>query len=473
MRASVIYRFGEFELHPNRALLLRAGERVPLGDVSLAILVYLIKHAPHVVSREAIARAGWGGAASQSSVEKAISVIRQTLGDSRDSIYIETVPNRGYRFTATVDAIETRHTSVADSLGAEPLRSLLDGRRALATLSRRGTSDARRHFERTRDAAPDCVPALVGLATACALAFDATRFDAVCDLNALTQAVAHARQATRLEPASADALSALGLALYLDGETDAAAMAARNAVMIEPGSWRHWLRLAYVSWGEDRMEAAHMALTLCPHLALAHWLKATVLIARGAFDAALAELRAGCAAQDQQPIDAASYPAVGLHLLRGLVLAALGRLEDAAAAFEAEISAPDRGQLYWQECAANTWYALGAIRLRRRDFTAADTAFHRALDIAPAHVFSLAALGRTIPAMGANDPRGTDAAIAKAIALARGNRHADAAQIYIDTVAAARAANAGWILPVEPVLHVAERPDVWSAVLTMVRQRAT
>jgi hypothetical protein len=62
--------------------------------------------------------------------------------------------------------------------------------------------------------------------------------------------------------------------------------------------------------------------------------------------------------------------------------------------------------------------------------------------------------------------------MARAIAMARGNRHAEAAQIYKDTLAAGTP-NAGWILPVEPVLHAAARPDLWRPVLTIVQQRAT
>jgi hypothetical protein len=41
-------------------------------------------------------------------------------------------------------------------------------------------------------------------------------------------------------------------------------------------------------------------LKFCPGLALAHWLKTRVFIARGAYDLALAEVALGCAAQDAQ-----------------------------------------------------------------------------------------------------------------------------------------------------------------------------
>ena len=61
---AVVYRFGDFELHPANARLMRAGNRVLLGQVPLAVLAHLVHHAPAVVHRDALARAGWGGTAS-------------------------------------------------------------------------------------------------------------------------------------------------------------------------------------------------------------------------------------------------------------------------------------------------------------------------------------------------------------------------------------------------------------------------
>jgi DNA-binding winged helix-turn-helix (wHTH) protein/Tfp pilus assembly protein PilF len=472
-RGGVVYRFGLFELDPAKGRLSRDGQPLAVSDAAFAILAHLVDRAPDVISRDAVAKAGWRGTASAASVEKAISRLRQVLDDGSGATPIETVKNRGYRFVATVDEVPAQDTGVPDGADGEAFRAFVNGRRGLATLNRRAIADARREFERAIDRVPDYAPMHIGLSTACSLAFEATRFDEVCDLDALAGAVDHARHAALLDPESADAWSALGFALSLRGETDAAAVAAWKAVALEPRSWRHSLRLAFVSWGDERIDAAAAALALRPQLALAHWLQATVLIARGAFDAALARLRDGCAAQDRQPVDTAAYPAVGLHLLRGLVLAAHDRLAEAVAAFEAELSAPDRGQVYARECAANTWYALGAVRLRQRDFSHAEAGFQRALDIAPAHLFSLAALGRPIPSLAPDDPRAADAGIARAIALVRGNRHVEAAQVYADTLASARAPNAGWILPVEPVLCPSARPDVWDPVLTSVQQRAT
>jgi hypothetical protein len=63
-------------------------------------------------------------------------------------------------------------------------------------------------------------------------------------------------------------------------------------------------------------------------------------------DAALDVLREGCAAQAAQARAPGKVPALGLHLLRGLVCAAQDRLDDAARACETELSEADRGQVY-------------------------------------------------------------------------------------------------------------------------------
>ncbi len=469
---TLVYRFGDFELHPHAGRLLRAGRHIRLGSIPLAILVRLIAAAPQVVEKDALTEAGWGGTASLTSLEKAISRLRQALEDRDGSRYVETVPFRGYRLIAPVDEIDSV-AAAAHQTRDQPFRRFEDARRELATLSRQAITTARQTLEAAVASAPNYAPGHAMLAMACALAFEASRFDVACDLAALAQAVDHARRALALDADCADGWSALGFALHLQGETDDAVAKAHTAVALDPGTWRHRVRLAFVSWGDARLEAAQSALRLRPELAIAHWLRATVFIARRAFDSALSELREGCAAQDAQPPEEASYPGVGLHLLRGHVLVAQGRPEEAIADFETELAGAGRGQMYANECSANTWYALGALRLQHRNHREAEAAFRQALAIAPGHLFSMAALGQPCPARHPSDPRVMDGVIARAVALARGNRHRDAMQIYMDGLAASARPREGWILPVEPILQPLERGDIWAPVLQKIRQRAT
>jgi hypothetical protein len=198
-----------------------------------------------------------------------------------------------------------------------------------------------------------------------------------------------------------------------------------------------------------------------------------VLIARGALPAALAEVEAGCAAQDKQTRTDDDYAASGLHQLRGLVLGALGREDDAMRAFACELAIPDRGQLYYRETAARTSYARGALHLRWREFTEATHAFRQALAIAPGYFFARAALGLPLPTLAPNDPRATDVGFAAAVALVRAGRHPDGAKVYTDALVAASSLNSGWDLPIEPILQPALRPDIWDEALTIVARRAT
>lgn len=470
---SFVYRFGPFELDPATERLIRGVDRVMLPASQRALLLHLVAHAGELVSTDDLARIGWGSrAVSENSVQQAISQLRRALGEPRPGEYIETTRNGGYRFVAEVARAEAEGEGRPGDLDVAPFRAFVRGRSALATLDRTAVQRARQAFRETIAATPDFAPAHVGLATASALCFEATRFDEACDRNALPCALAHARGATQLAPASGEAWSTLAFALYLSGEAEEAAVAACKAIALERDDYRHWLRLAYVSWGEERIRAARAVLALNPGLALAHWLIATVLIARGAFDAAFDILRIGCALQDKQSPAAEPYPAVGLHLLYGLVLAARGQLDEACRQFTCELSGLDAGQVYAHECAANTWYALGACHLRQRRVSDAHAAFTRALDVAPGHLFSKAALGVTLPACDGSDPRRVDAAIAQAIALARAGRHAEAAAAYDAALTSAPSPGAGWILPVEPVLDAGARPEIWGDLLTAVVRRA-
>ena len=468
-----VYRFGAFELHPTTGRLLREGQPVAISDSAFAILVHLVAHAPDVARKETLTRVGWRGIASTGSLEQAISRLRKALGHVNGLTLIETVPNRGYRFAGSVEEVHVEDATTPDGLERDVFHLFVKARRRLASFTTGGIAEARCGFAQVIAAAPNYAPAHIGMSTSCALAFDATRVATACDVEALTQAIEHGLRSVAFAPASGDAWSALGFARYLAGESDEGMAAAVKAVALEPGSWRHALRLGYVSWGEERLEAADTALSLRPRLAMAYWLKATVFIARGAFDAALAQLHDGCAAQDDQPAQDAAYPAVGLHLLRGLVLAARGLLDAAIGELEAELSVSDRRQIYWQECAANSWYALGGIRLRLRDFTKADAAFRRALEIAPGHLLSMAALGRPLPELPLRDHRLFDLRLAQVVSLVRENRHADAARACAAMLAHAPGPGAGWLLPVEPILSVSVRPAIWSTVLAVVQARAT
>jgi DNA-binding winged helix-turn-helix (wHTH) protein/Tfp pilus assembly protein PilF len=473
MSGIAVYRFGPFEFDPTTRLLFRDQQRIErLSDPQSAILACLVSHSTIVISKETLIDAGWGGMAiNENSLDQAISRMRKVLGDRRgNATYIETLPHEGYRFKAPVQQIRRARRESADaSLEGElaPFLAFVQGQTELDTLDRDAIARARRAFEDALRDAPEYGPVHVGLAMTCGLAFEASRPDAEQDTASLELGVAHACEGCRLAPESGEAWSALAFVLFLSGETQRAAAAAYKAMALDPENWRHALRAGYVTWGGQRLRAARDALARCADLALAQWLRTTVFIARGALDTALEVARVGCAAQDAQT-PGTGVPGVGLHLLHGLLLAAHDRLDQAEAELTRELSWADSGQVYARECAANTWYALGAVRWRQRKRREADAAFTRALAIAPRHVSATAALRGDVPTRVSM----MDSAIGRAIVLARGNRHAEAASVYRDAIAQAPPGSAGWQLPVEPLINPLSHQEHWADALAMIRRRA-
>jgi len=250
--------------------------------------------------------------------------------------------------------------------------------------------------------------------------------------------------------------------------------ASRRAITLEADNWRHHLRLAYVSWGEERLREARRTLALLPGFPLAHWLSATVHVARQALDEAERELNAGIASQASQEAPS-RFSSVALHWLRGLVYLARGDERAALESLERELSFEASGHLYARECCANTWYAIGAVHLRRQRRDEASAAFQQALARLPRHPLANLALGMNVsayePAPAVAAPS-IESAIGHAVALVARGDVANAARLVDQAMAAASPGNAGWIVPVEPLLNVAAAPEVWASVLARLRTRA-
>jgi tetratricopeptide (TPR) repeat protein len=313
-------------------------------------------------------------------------------------------------------------------------------------------------------AAPDYAAAHVGMANALMMRFEMTRTDPSPDTASLTRSIHHAREACRLDARSAEGWATLGFVLGRTGARVDALAAAGRAVGLEPDNWRHHFRLANIAWGEERLRAAHRTLALLPEFPLAHWLAATVYVARQLFDEAERELAAGLASETAR----AKFGAVALHWLRGLLHMARGDDGRALEDFEQELAGESTGHLYSRECCANTWYAVGALRRRQGRHDAAAAAFNEALGRVATHPMALVALNRS---PGSPSDR-LVLAVAQAASLVMTSAHAEAATIVASALSNAEPGNAGWFVPVEPTLHVTARPDVWADTLARLRHRA-
>jgi DNA-binding winged helix-turn-helix (wHTH) protein len=468
------YSFDPFVLDAAARRLTRDGAAIALADRHFDVLLQLVSHAGVVLSKDALVEAAWRDVAvTDNSLEQAVSTLRRLLGTSPDgALFIETVPRQGYRFAAAVTRAASRESEEALDRRLRPHLAWVEGRTALETLTRQQVVAAAQAFDAALHDAPDYAPAHVGAANALAFRFESTRADETPDTPSLARAIDHARTACRLDPEWAEAWATLGFVLSRAGRSDEAIASSRRATSLEPDNWRHHLRLAFVSWGEERLRAAHRTSGLLPGLALAHWLAATVYVARQSFDLAERELDAGADAQDAQA-PAGRFAAVGLHWLRGLVRVRRADEAGGRASFARELSFEASGHVYARECCANVWYAIGALDLRRNP-AAATAAFAEALRRVPGHPFAAAAI-----AAGANDtprpassPSAIDAAHAAAIRSVLAARPDDAAALVHTALRSSPPGPAGWSLPVDPILCCGDRPQLWAAALSVLRTRA-
>ena len=107
-KASVM-RFGVFELDTESEQLLKNGLAIKLKPQPFKLLKLLVNEAGRVVTREEIRAALWSGDTFvdfDQGVNFAIKQVREALDDdSERSLYIQTVPKRGYRFVAPVEIV--------------------------------------------------------------------------------------------------------------------------------------------------------------------------------------------------------------------------------------------------------------------------------------------------------------------------------------------------------------------------------
>jgi len=114
-----LIRFGIFELDPHAGELRRNGARVKLQEQPLQILQALLQNPGRVVSREDLHKRIWPAGTFvdfDRGLYSALARLRGALSDSAESPrFIETLPRRGYRFIARVEAITSKPPEDASS----------------------------------------------------------------------------------------------------------------------------------------------------------------------------------------------------------------------------------------------------------------------------------------------------------------------------------------------------------------------
>src|ERR1700678_1789283 len=123
--------FPPFRLDVVNQCLWRRGdtgqeERILMTPKAYAVLVYLVEHAGRLVTSDELLEAAWSGRVIEpQAVRKHILEVRNVLGDRpKNSLFIETVTKRGYRFIAPV----SEPSASGPAVSGTPARGALVGR---------------------------------------------------------------------------------------------------------------------------------------------------------------------------------------------------------------------------------------------------------------------------------------------------------------------------------------------------------
>ena len=116
MQTGRLYKFGCFQLDPSEHQLLRDGQTVALTPKTFDLLVFLVSHQGRLVTKDQILAAVWPESfVEEGNLAVSVSALRKALGERPgEKQFIDTVPKKGYRFTAPVKEVES-------SVGLEPV----------------------------------------------------------------------------------------------------------------------------------------------------------------------------------------------------------------------------------------------------------------------------------------------------------------------------------------------------------------
>jgi DNA-binding winged helix-turn-helix (wHTH) protein/Tfp pilus assembly protein PilF len=250
-----VFEFGDFILAPRERLLLCGGEPIPLTAKAFDLLVTLVRHSGHLVSKDDLLRTVWPDTVVEEvNLTVNISALRKALGRGcNGKEVIQTVPTRGYRFVVPV---KTRDEAVALELqdpsrglrmqlpeerrqpvrsvteNADAYRAYLQGRHDWNQRSEEGLKRAIESFQRAVYIDPQFAAAYSGLADSCAaLGY----LGYIAPGEAFPAARQHATKALELDATLAEPHASLGLVkLYFEWDWLGADAEFQRAIALDP-----------------------------------------------------------------------------------------------------------------------------------------------------------------------------------------------------------------------------------------------
>jgi len=123
--ANRLVKFEEYEIDRARWQLTWRDKALPLNRKTFDLLLYLVDHADRVVGKEELLRTLWPDSfVEESNLTQHIFLLRKALSRHDSGLkFIETVPGRGYRFTAPV-AVVGAEQSTADRMAIRASESI-------------------------------------------------------------------------------------------------------------------------------------------------------------------------------------------------------------------------------------------------------------------------------------------------------------------------------------------------------------
>jgi DNA-binding winged helix-turn-helix (wHTH) protein/TolB-like protein len=102
--AKQIFEFGPYRLDAAEHQLLRTGRSVQLPPKAFELLRLLVQRSGHLLEKQELMETLWPDSfVEEANLTQHVWTLRKILGDGENGLrYIETVPKRGYRFTAPV-----------------------------------------------------------------------------------------------------------------------------------------------------------------------------------------------------------------------------------------------------------------------------------------------------------------------------------------------------------------------------------
>ncbi|HKU67080.1 MAG TPA: winged helix-turn-helix domain-containing protein [Candidatus Baltobacteraceae bacterium] len=400
------YRFGPFRLDKEQLMLSLEDAPIALGPKVVETLLALVEHPGEVLSKTELLERVWPeGFVEEANLAQNIYVIRKALKLHWPGEAIETVPRRGYRFTAPVSCERLAHQHVAEPLEQPAPRARrpftfaaaaaalvlalgatlaglahthraadaglsADGARLYAMgkfywnqRTADGVSKSLRYFGQVTGTDPRDPRGYAGLALAYAIEGD-YGYGPLTKNQAFTRAKRFADRALSINENSAEAHAALGLVEIKAHHATAGQIEYRRAIALDPqyAPAHQWYGMALLreGRGKEAYDELHEAAVLDPEsVAATDWLSEAAYLSRHYTQA----IRYAQQALDLSPQRTDAYQAMGL------AYEALGDYRAAIAAYERYANScaacrPEVAALLAHVYAASHDYVSAAAQLR-------------------------------------------------------------------------------------------------------------